>query len=78
MVDATLDPNAAGVLNRVLFSHQDLGWYRDSEGRPQQVKTIAHWRQKRLDILMSMQEVIGPLPGPEKRCPLDRGLGRKP
>src|SRR3990172_9896762 len=45
--------------------------YRDNEGRIQPVRTIADWQKRRAMILEGMQQVMGPLPGPEKRCPLD-------
>lgn len=35
------------------------------------VKTIDDWKLRRAAILTAMQEIMGPLPGNEKRCPLD-------
>lgn len=35
------------------------------------VKTVAEWNKRRADILREMQSIMGPLPGNEKRCPLD-------
>ena len=35
------------------------------------VKSKADWKQRRAEILRGMTEVMGPLPGREKRCPLD-------
>ena len=35
------------------------------------VRSIADWQQRRASILSAMQEVMGPLPGNEKRCPLE-------
>ena len=35
------------------------------------VKSKADWQQRRAEILRGMTEVMGPLPGREKRCPLD-------
>ena len=34
-------------------------------------KTKRDWEKRRAEILRAMQEVMGPLPGKEKRCPLD-------
>jgi dienelactone hydrolase len=35
------------------------------------VKSKADWQQRRAEILRGMEAVMGPLPGREKRCPLD-------
>jgi acetyl esterase/lipase len=35
------------------------------------VKSKADWKQRRAEIVREMIEVMGPLPGREKRCPLD-------
>jgi hypothetical protein len=35
------------------------------------VKTVADWQPRRAAILSAMQEIMGPLPGTEKRCALD-------
>lgn len=45
--------------------------YRDAAGRIQPVKTVADWQKRRATVLEGMQQVMGPLPGKEKRCPLD-------
>ena len=45
--------------------------YRTTGGEIAPVKTIADWQQRRREILRGMQEVMGPLPGKEKKCPLD-------
>jgi len=39
--------------------------------RDLRVTTIQDWRRRREEILRAMQEIMGPLPGDEKRCPLD-------
>ncbi|MCX8108246.1 MAG: hypothetical protein N3G20_05515, partial [Verrucomicrobiae bacterium] len=51
--------------------HQDLGWYPDRLGNRKPVRCISHWERRRKDILRCMTEVMGPLPGQEKRCRLD-------
>ena len=43
----------------------------DARGSIAPVKTVADWKHRRASILTAMQEIMGPLPGPEKRCPLD-------
>jgi hypothetical protein len=45
--------------------------YADPAGRVQPVNTLAEWERRRAAILSAMQSIMGPLPGPEKRCPLD-------
>jgi dienelactone hydrolase len=40
-----------------------------------EVKTAADWQHRRAEILAGMQTVMGPLPGPEKRVPLDVKVG---
>jgi dienelactone hydrolase len=48
-------------------SHQDLSYYLDASGKRQAVRTTADWRKRREHVLAGMQEVMGPLPGPEMR-----------
>ena len=38
---------------------------------PQPVHTMADWQHRRAEIVQGMNQVMGPLPGPEKRCDLD-------
>lgn len=45
--------------------------FRDGQGRVQPVKDLADWQQRRQAILAGMEAVMGPWPGPEKRCALD-------
>ncbi|MDQ6631482.1 MAG: prolyl oligopeptidase family serine peptidase [Verrucomicrobiota bacterium] len=45
--------------------------YHAANGEIKQGKTVADWQKRRGEILKGMQEVMGPLPGKEKRCPLD-------
>ncbi len=45
--------------------------FHDAKGDVVQGKTKRDWEKRRAEILKSMQEVMGPLPGKEKRCPLD-------
>jgi len=45
--------------------------YHDAKGAVRPVKSAADWQKRRAEILKGMQEVMGPLPGKEKRCPLD-------
>jgi hypothetical protein len=40
-----------------------------NEARP--VRTVDDWLRRRAEVVAGMQAVMGPLPGREKRCPLD-------
>ena len=45
--------------------------YRNEQGDIVPVKSRSDWQKRRASVLQGMQEVMGPLPGKEKRCPLD-------
>jgi len=45
--------------------------YRGPDGKPAPVKSLDDWAQRRAEVLRGMQAIMGPLPGAEKRCPLD-------
>ena len=45
--------------------------YHASDGSTRPVRAVSEWGQRRAEILRGMQEIMGPLPGKEKRCPLD-------
>ncbi len=45
--------------------------YRNSKGEVVPVGSKADWQKRRAVVLAGMQEVMGPLPGKEKRCALD-------
>lgn len=51
--------------------HNRLLVVRDGEGRETPVKTPADWQVRRAHILGHIQDVMGPLPGAERRVPLD-------
>jgi dienelactone hydrolase len=46
-----------------------FSYHRD--GKIVQGKTKSDWNKRRGEVIAAMQEVMGPLPGKEKRCPLD-------
>jgi dienelactone hydrolase len=48
-----------------------LLFYLDSAGKAQPVKFVGDWDKRRASILDAMQSVMGPLPGKDRRCPLD-------
>ena len=45
--------------------------YRDRRGNAQPVESRSHWAKRRAEILHGMQSIMGPLPGREKRVPLE-------
>jgi dienelactone hydrolase len=49
----------------------DLLTYRDSAGNAHPVGNVGEWAVRRAQILANMEKVMGPLPGPEKKVPLD-------
>jgi hypothetical protein len=51
--------------------HDRLLLYLDDAARPQPVKSIADWSRRKATIIKAMQEVMGPLPGDGRRCPLE-------
>lgn len=45
--------------------------FHDSAGETRPVANWSSWLARRAEIRRDMESVMGPLPGPEKRCPLD-------
>jgi dienelactone hydrolase len=48
-----------------------LLFFQNDAGKVQPVKSVADWENRRASILTAMQKIMGPLPGKDKRCPLD-------
>jgi len=57
--------------------HQDLTYYLDSNRDRHPVRNIADWKIRRRNILQNMQLVMGALPSPTSRVPLDVGFLKK-
>jgi predicted dienelactone hydrolase len=51
--------------------------YIDASGKEQPVRTTTDWRRRREHILAAMQMVMGPLPGAERKVPLDVRVGEE-
>lgn len=51
--------------------HSNLLIYKDEQGKQHPVTTPADWAQRRAHILANIQLVTGPLPGDERKVPLD-------
>jgi hypothetical protein len=49
----------------------DLMRYRASDGAIFRVQSRDDWPRRRAEIVAGMESVMGRLPGPEKKCPLD-------
>jgi hypothetical protein len=49
----------------------DLLVFRGPDGSAGVVRTVDDWLRRRSEMLEGFRSVVGPLPGPEKRCPLD-------
>jgi predicted dienelactone hydrolase len=45
--------------------------YREADGRVAEVRAPADWQRRRAETLAGMAAIMGPLPGPKKRVPLD-------
>jgi dienelactone hydrolase len=53
------------------LSRTNLLLYHTPAGEVLPVKNAADWQKRRAEILAGTQRIMGPLPGVEKRCPLD-------
>jgi hypothetical protein len=61
----------AEELDATQLQRDKLLQYVKPGGAVAEVKTIDDWKLRRASILAAMQSLMGPLPGKEKRCPLD-------
>ena len=53
------------------LDRNDLLLYHSADGKVHVGKSQADWAKRRAEVLVNMQKVMGPVPGKEKRCPLD-------
>src|SRR6476660_3459290 len=51
--------------------HQDLSYYLRDDGTRAPVRTAADWQHRRRQIVVGMQEAMGPLPHPRSPVSLD-------
>jgi hypothetical protein len=68
-LDAHGESNASESQQRL--ARTNLLMYRDNKGAARPVKSVRDWQKRRAEILRGMEEVMGPLPGKDKRCPLN-------
>ncbi len=66
--------SAAEAIATPRLPRDKLLLFRGPNNEPLPVKTTADWLQRRGEIVRGMEAVMGPLPGREKRCPLDMQL----
>jgi dienelactone hydrolase len=62
---------ASAQAPRQRLDRNNLLIYRADTGEILPVKSLADWQKRRAEILAGMQQLMGSLPGKEKRCPLD-------
>lgn len=65
------EPSAAPVAAAARLPRENLLLFRDEHGCAAPVRTPADWAKRRAEIVAGMRTVMGPLPGAEKRCPLE-------
>lgn len=65
------EDDAGKALPVRVLPQQNLMLYHNDSGDVVPVKSKKDWEQRRQEVLANMQAVMGPLPGDEKRCPLD-------
>lgn len=53
------------------LNRTNLLQFIDDHGSVAAVRSLQDWARRRASILAAMQSVMGPLPKPERRCPLD-------
>lgn len=63
--------HGAGIEPESRLPRTNLLVFRKSADSLATVQSPADWAKRRAEIVASMQQVMGPLPGREKRCPLD-------
>ena len=61
--------DSAGHIERL--PRTNLLVFHNRKGELAPVRSKADWQKRRSEIIQGMQEIMGPLPGREKRCPLE-------
>lgn len=68
---AKVDPMAKAPKPVPYPDHSNLGVVREPDGTERSVASDADWAKRVAHIRANMQQVMGPLPGPERWAPLD-------
>jgi hypothetical protein len=63
------EPPTAGSAPRL--ARTNLLIFHNEQGAVLPVETVRDWQKRRVEILQRLQQIMGPLPQKEKRCPLD-------
>lgn len=71
MICALMTASPDGLRAPDYPDHADLLVVRDGRGDPSPIRRPAEWAVRRAHILAHLQEVMGPLPGGERRVPLE-------
>ena len=66
-----IEPAGAASAGQVRLDRNDLLVYRDSQGEVRPVETPEDWERRRDEIVRGMQEVMGEMPGEDRRVPLE-------
>lgn len=66
---------AASTNTPARLDRSNLLQTRARNGAVREGKDLSDWKRRRLETLKGMEEVMGKLPGREKRCPLDAKIG---
>jgi hypothetical protein len=64
-------PTEVAPARKPRLPRDNLMVFRGPDNAPKPVRSVEDWLQRRAEILEGMQAVMGPMPGQEKRCPLD-------
>jgi dienelactone hydrolase len=51
--------------------HEDLSFVANDAGQRQPIQSVADWQRRREQVLKAVQQVMGPLPSPKIKTPLD-------
>src|SRR5687768_12903905 len=68
LVDAA---SCVGAVGGERLDREQLLVFRAANGGVTPVKTLDDWQQRRAETVRGMATIMGPLPGREKRVPLD-------
>jgi hypothetical protein len=70
-VAVTLGCSLAAAEEPTRLDRNHLLQYRDADGEARPATTVTDWQKRRAEILRGMQEVMGKLPGPQRRVALE-------
>jgi dienelactone hydrolase len=68
---SSLYAQTTGALDPSPLSRTNLLLFHNHRGQVLPVRSVADWQKRRAEIIKGMQQIMGPLPDNEKKCPLD-------